>query len=194
MVGFFAVKQFQMQVAAGLVGEALEEFTCQAEAKRARHVLKFFFFADALKSKFVQPTPNEVRPAAEIDDASCEAFIHRHEALPGQWIARVEPGSISAQTFLVPERLCEGLAQRDAAVLHRVMRIDFQIAFATKCQIDDGMLREQCQHVIEEWHTGFDRRLAFAINHQLERDLGFFRDALDLRGANFHVVGFKQAQ
>ena len=37
-----AVEQFHMQVAAGLVGEALEKFSRQAEPERARRVLEFF--------------------------------------------------------------------------------------------------------------------------------------------------------
>ena len=51
---FVAVKQFQVQIAAGFVGEALEKFAREAETKRARDVLIFFrvamFFCENLSS------------------------------------------------------------------------------------------------------------------------------------------------
>ena len=194
MVRFLAVKQFQMQVAARFIGEALKELARQAETKCARHVLLLFFARDAFEIEFVQTTPNEVRPAAEIDDASREAFVHRHKAFAAQGAPRIESGSISAQTSFVAEPFCEGLAERDAAVLDRVMRVHFQVALAVELQIEDRVLRKKRQHVIKKRHAGFDRRLAAAINHQLERNLSFLRDALDLRGANLHVDEFKQAK
>jgi hypothetical protein len=47
--------------------------------------------------------------------------------------------------------------------------------------------------MIKKWNAGFDRRPAFAIDHQLERNLRFLRNALDLRLANYHAAEFKQA-
>ena len=68
-----------------------------------------------------------------------------------------------------------------------MMRIHLQVAFAPQGQIDHRMLGEKRQHVIEERDAGFDRRLAFTVDDQLQRDLRFLRDALDLRGADLHV-------
>ena len=47
VVRLIPVEQFQMQVAARLVGKALEELPCQPEPERARHVLPSLRLADA---------------------------------------------------------------------------------------------------------------------------------------------------
>ena len=91
MVRFVAVKQFEVQVAARLVGEALEEFPRQTEAKGAGHVLVFFGAADFPVRKLVQSPPDQIRAPAEIHDAAGEAFVHGHIGFAGERIARIEP-------------------------------------------------------------------------------------------------------
>src|SRR5438876_11665298 len=95
MVRFLSVEQLQMQRAARRIGEPLKEFSRQAEAKRARHVLALFRRADSLELQLVQSAPYEVRPAAEIDNTSRQAFVHRHIGFPGEGIARIEPCSVA---------------------------------------------------------------------------------------------------
>ena len=55
VVRFVAVKQFQMQVAAGFVGEALEKFAGEAEAECAGDILVSFGLGNFLVRKLVQP-------------------------------------------------------------------------------------------------------------------------------------------
>ena len=47
VVRLVAVEQFQVQIAAGFVGEGLEKFAREAETKCARRILEFFGFRNA---------------------------------------------------------------------------------------------------------------------------------------------------
>src|SRR6185436_7034283 len=75
---FVAVKQFQMQVAAGFVREALKKFARKAKPECAGSVLFFLGVGDFLLRKFVQSAPDKMRAATEIQDTSRETFIHWH--------------------------------------------------------------------------------------------------------------------
>src|SRR5688572_16564896 len=111
MVWLLAINQLQMQVAARFVGESLKEFPRQTEAKSTRHILIFLGFAHAFEPELVQPTPYKVGATAEIDDTSCEAFIHRDMSLTPKRVARVETGAVTANPFLVAKGLNKGLPQ-----------------------------------------------------------------------------------
>ena len=76
---FVPIEQFQVQVATGFIGESLEKLPRQPEPERAGHVLLLFGFGELLlDARLVHPAPDQVRPAAEIDHAPRQAFIHRH--------------------------------------------------------------------------------------------------------------------
>src|SRR2546425_2185666 len=110
-MGFFPVKQFQMQVATRFVGETLKKLLRRAEAKRRRHILLFFFRRNSLETKCVHSAPDKKRASAEIDNAPGQAFIHRHVSLAAERIPRVKAGPVSANPFLITQRLQERLSQ-----------------------------------------------------------------------------------
>src|ERR1019366_2770616 len=104
-----AIKQFQMQIAARFVREALKKFAREAEPEHAGHVLNFFRTGNFLLRKFIQPAPDEMRPAAEIHHAAREAFVHRHIRLAGERILRMKTVAITADAAFVAERPGKGL-------------------------------------------------------------------------------------
>ena len=74
---------------------------------------------------------------------------------------------------LSPSASGEGLAERDAAVLDRVMRVHAKVAVAAQLQIHRRVLREQREHVVEERDAGFDRGFSLAIKVEADGDAGF---------------------
>lgn len=144
-----------MEVAARFICESLKEFSRQSKPKLARHVLQLFGIGD-FRRHFVQAAPNEVGPAAEIDNAAGQTFIHRHIGLALEYFLRIERKSIAPDPFFVAHRLLKGLAEHDSAVFNRVMSIYFQIASAPKHQINYGMPRKKRQHMIEKGNACFD--------------------------------------
>jgi len=180
------VKQFQMQIAAGLVGEALEKFARQPEPERAGNVLVFFRPGDFLLRKVVQPAPDEVRPPAEIHHAAREAFIHRHIGFTGKRIFWMEAVAVTTNAAFVAERGGEGLSERDTAILDGVVRVHGQIAVTFQLEINHGVLGKQREHVVEERDAGFDGGFAFAIEVELDGYFRFQRVALDFGAARFH--------
>src|SRR5687768_13079233 len=110
MVRFFAIKQLHVQITSRFVGKSLKKLPRQSETKRARHVLLFLRLAHVFEIELAQPAPNQAGTAAEIDDTSREAFIHRHIALASERIARIESRPVTANAFLVAQRLRKSLA------------------------------------------------------------------------------------
>jgi hypothetical protein len=145
-----------------------------------------WFFSRVLMLLNPKSTPNEIGPAAEIDDAPGEAFIHGHVRLAPKRVAGVETRAVAADAFLVSERLQKRLPERNPAILHRVMRIHFQVAFAPQFEVHHRVLGEEREHVVEERNASPDRGFAFAIDPQLELDLSFFGGAFELRLPEFH--------
>jgi hypothetical protein len=70
--------------------------------------------------------------------------------------ARVKARAVTADALLVAQRLRERLAERDAAILHGVVRVHREITFTAQVQIHHGVLGEQSQHVVEERDAGAD--------------------------------------
>ena len=60
---------------------------------------------------------DRVRPAAEIDGRDGERLVHRHHEVAG-----------AVDAAAVAERRRDGLAERDAEVLDRVVLIDVEVA------------------------------------------------------------------
>jgi hypothetical protein len=186
-MGFGTVEKFQMQVAARLIREPLKEFPSQSEAKRARHVLSSLD-PGHFELKGIQAAPHQAGPAAEIDDAPHQAFIHGHVRFTGERIARVEASAISTNAYFVTQGFAKGLAQRDAAILDRVMRVYFQVPLATQAQIHHGMLCQQHQHVVEKWNPGLHGRATLPIHFQRQPNAGFVCVSFDLRAALCHIA------
>src|SRR5205085_12237442 len=137
MMRLIAVEQFEVQIAAGFIRKSLKKFSGQTEPEGAGHILIFLRLTELLVGEAVQTAPDKVRPPAEINNASREAFVHRNISFGRERVARVEPGPIAANPFFVPERARESLAQDQAAIFDRMMGIDAEITPATKTQIHD---------------------------------------------------------
>jgi len=129
--------------------------------------------------KFVQPAPDEVRPAAEIHHAAGETFIHRHIGFAGEGIFRMKAVAVAADAALVAERDGDGLAERDAAVLNGVVRVHGEIAGAAQIQIHRRVLRKQREHVVKEGNAGFDFGFSRAVEVEAEGNFGFQRVPFD---------------
>src|SRR5688572_20247291 len=125
-----------MKVTAAFIGETLEKLFRQTKSKCARHILIFFLSRDLFELKIIQSTPDQERPAAEVDDATGQTFIHRHKSFACERITGIKTGAVTANTFFVPERFEKRLAKRDAAIFDCMMCIDFDISLAFQLKID----------------------------------------------------------
>src|SRR5215831_18774573 len=105
---------------------------------------------------------DEVGPARDVDGGVEEGLVH------GQ-----ERRTIAHDARAVAERLAEGLAQTDAHVLHRVVKIHVEIALSLDGEIHQAVLRPRLQHVVEEGHARHHLGGAGAVEAEVERDLRF---------------------
>src|SRR6266567_5294230 len=87
----------------------------------------------------------EVRPPAQIDDNLRQSFVERTTRL-----------AEAADAVLITQRIFEGLTQRQANVFHRVMKVDFEIAFGSNLNVKKTVAAKTIQHVVEERHAGFN--------------------------------------
>ena len=174
-----AVKEFDVEIATRLIRKGLEKFPRESETKSSGRVLIFFREGKSFVSGIVESAPNQVWPAAEINDATREAFVHRNVGFAGERIFRMKARAVAADSFFVAQRLCKRLAQRNAAIFDGVMRVHFQITDGFESQINDSVFREQCQHVIEERDSSLDGRLARAVNVEADFDARLLCDAFD---------------
>ena len=106
----------------------------RARPKRNWLEASWFFqgVAELLIGKIVQPAPDEVGAAAEINDATGEAFVHGDVGFAGEGISGVKTVSVTANAAFVAQGLHESLAERDAAIFDGVVGIHFEVAIATE--------------------------------------------------------------
>jgi hypothetical protein len=121
-----------VKIAAGCIGKPLKEFPGQAESERAGHILDFLSLTETPKSQRVQAAPNQKGASAEVDDATGQAFIHRHVCFAGEWITGVKSCAVAPDTPFVSQRLQEGLAKGNPTIFHRVVGIDSQVTLAVQ--------------------------------------------------------------
>ena len=62
--------------------------------------------------------------------------------------------AVAADARLVAERLGDRLAERDADVLDRVVRVDVQVALGLDLEVEHAVARDLVEHVVEERHAG----------------------------------------
>ena len=166
VVRLIAVKQFQMQVAPGLVGKSLKKLTGQAEPERTGHVLFSLSFTDAFEGERIQSPPGQAGPPSKINDTPRQAFIHRHVSLAGEGVSGVKASPVPANPPLISQRPPERLPQGDPAILHRMVRIYREVPLAAELQIQDRVPGKQGQHVVEKRDAGSDGRPPLAVNVQ----------------------------
>ena len=70
---------------------------------------------------------------------------------------------VPADAGLVTRRLADGLSQTNTDVFHGMMLIDLQVALRLYREVDDGVTREQLQHVVEKAHTGGNLRCSVTV-------------------------------
>src|SRR5512140_3680298 len=167
-----------MKVASRLVDKSLEEFPGKAEAKRAGHILRALDFRNQLLGKSIEPAPNQDRAPAEIDDTSRKTFIHRHISFAGERVARVEHRAVADDSLLVANSPPQRRAECDAAILNRMVRIDFEIPSAFKRKVRHGVAREQVQHVVEKRNPCPGPACALPVDIEAQTDAGLLRHAL----------------
>src|SRR5208283_4738198 len=105
---------------------------------------------------------------AEIDGDHAESFVHRHHE-----ISRAHDAALAAQ------RLGEGLAERNAGVLHGVMLVHVQIAVRLQLQVESAVARNQLQHMVEKTDSAADLGATVAFNRHRNADVGFFGLAMN---------------
>ena len=186
VVRFVAVKQLQVKIAAGFIGEGLKKLPGQPKAECAGLVLLPFGLGEVLVGISIQSTPDELRPSAKINHTAREAFIHRHVSFPRERILRVKASAVAAETFLVAERLDKRLPQCNPAILDGVVRVHGEIAVATQFQIYHPMLCKEGQHVIKKGNAGLDGSLARAIEREANGDARLFGVPFNLCLPEFH--------
>src|SRR6185369_6714137 len=94
---------------------------------------------------------------------------------------------VAAHARLVADRLGERLAERNADVFHRVVRIDVQVALGGNVEIYHAVARHLVEHVLKKRNARFERCHALAIQVELHPDLRLFRIALDLSRSHFNA-------
>ena len=81
--------------------------------------------------------------------------------------------SVAPDPCFWPERLEAGLTECDPDVLHRVVRVDFQIAARADRQINEAVPGHLVEHMIEKRQPGVDCARAPTVERDRYLDLGF---------------------
>ena len=102
---------------------------------------------------------HRARPSGQVHHGARERLVQRR-------VGRAE--ARDAAPFA--ERLIERLAEREAAVLDRVVIVDLEVAPAFQGQIEAGVPGQRAEHVVEEADAGCDLRPAGAVEAQLDLD------------------------
>src|SRR5438445_484662 len=117
------------------------------------------------------------RPPADVERHFDERLVHRGHAQ-----------AVAADARLVAERFRERLAQRDPDVLHRVVRVDLEIALRRHLEVEARVHPELLQHVVEERQARMGGRGAGAVDRQRDPHTRLLRGALHLRTAAHDVT------
>ena len=89
---------------------------------------------------------------------------------------------------LVAERLGDRLAERDAAILHRVVLVDMQVARHLDGEVEEAVAGEELEHMVEEADTRLDVGLSRSVEAHAHRNVRLGRAALNLTGAHREVL------
>lgn len=152
MMRVVAAQVIDVQRHEGMIDETLEKLMGQIDVE----------FADPGAAEFdIEGKP---RPAGEIDHDTRQRLVQRHVGM-----------TVAADALLVADGLGQRLAEGNADILDRMMRVDMQVAFRLDLQIHHAVARDLVQHVVEEGHAGSQLGLACAVEVEANRDLGFER-------------------
>ena len=143
-----------------------------SEAKKCGDVL-----ARQLAQRLAREAEIDDRAGApgEVDHRARQRLVERRER-------RAEAGDAAPRA----QRLIERLAERQRAVLDRVVVVDLEVAGAGEPEIEPGVPGERAQHVVEKADAALDLALAAAVEGELDRDPGLEGLAGDLGLARAH--------
>ena len=147
-----------------VVDEALKELMRQIDIEGADH---------GAGERHVKLKPRSPR---EIDHHARQGFIERHVRM-----------AVAIDARLVTHRLFERLAERDADVFHRVVRVDVQVTLRMHRDVHHAMPRELVEHVVRKGTPVCRSALPIAIEIDGHGDLRFLGVALDGGGAGCGV-------
>jgi hypothetical protein len=112
----------------------------------------------------------EARPAREVDHDARQRLVERHVRM-----------AVAADALAVADRLRDGLTERDADILDRVVIVDMRVAMRFDLEIDQTVSRDLVEHMVEKRHAGGQLLLAGAVEIELHTDLRFAGIANDFR-------------
>ena len=119
--------------------------------------------SDPIDSRLQIEIDKRAPATGDVDDRPGQRLI--------EWrIGTPEPGDAAPIT----ERLIEGGAEGDAAVLNRVVVVDFEVPAASQHEIETGVPGQSRQQVVEEADPGVDVGPTRPIEGEVELD-GRFR-------------------
>lgn len=97
--------------------------------------------------------------------------------------------AVAADALPVADRFRDGLAERDADVLDRMVIVDVRVPMRFDVEIDETMARDLVEHMVEKRDARRKLLPAGAVEVDLHTDLRFAGVANDLRHA--HGVSLK---
>ncbi|OQA31659.1 MAG: hypothetical protein BWY57_02288 [Betaproteobacteria bacterium ADurb.Bin341] len=148
MVRIQAAQIVDMQGHARVIDQPLKEFTRQIDLE----------LSDQRTGKLDMEFQS--RPAGEVDHHARQRFVERHISI-----------TVAGQPFLVTPGLGQRLAQRDADILDRMMRVNLQIPLGLDIEVNQPMPRHLIEHVVKKGHSGGKPALAAAIEIEADTDL-----------------------
>ena len=151
VMGLTGIQSPDMQIHPAGIGKRAEEFTEQRNIK----------FADVLCGS--RNIIHQIRPAGKIKRNQRQHFVHRQDHM-----------SVTCDPRLVAESIGDRLAESEPGILHRVMAVNFQIAFHTNFKIEFSVLCKQGQHVIHERDPRGNRGGSLSVQINGNCNIGFF--------------------
>ena len=146
MVVVLTVQVLDVERHAGRLGEGLEPFLEQFGVHIAQLVAGEI------------DLPDQVGAVRQVQRHAGQRLIHRDGRL-----------AIAADALAVAQRLREGGADRDAAVLGRMVEVDMQVAFRLDRQVDQAVARQLLKHMVEK--ADACGNLVHACTIQVQRNL-----------------------
>ena len=154
MVRVLATQVVDVQRHAAVVDQTLEEFIEKIDIE----------IADAATGKL--DIHFQAGTAGQVDHHARQRLVQRHITV-----------AVTTNALLVAQGFCQRLAEGDADILHRVVRINVQVTLGMDIDIDQAVTRHLVEHVLEKRQTGIQLALAGAIQVDGDADLRLQRVA-----------------
>ena len=152
-----------MQVEFAVVREAAEEFLDAFDVEVADFVRSILGLIDAGAS------------AGEVYSNVGQGVFHGDGAV-----------TVAGDALLLSERFEQSLAEAYAEVFDGMVRVDVQVAFRFRGQVDFAVLAEVGKHVVEEADAGVDVVFSEAVEVNFYLYIGFLRFAFNVCRSFFH--------